>query len=251
MAGVIINSDDFGYNPETNEAIEMAFDKGYISSTSMLTNFNEGFADARTRINNGSVSSAAVGIHLNLTEGTPLTSGIKTQSRFCDGRAFHGKARQTKMFRLNDEECKAVHNELNAQLEQFKTLGFPPSHIDSHHHVHTEWAVMSIVATLAKEHNIKKIRLSRNTGAGISKFKNMYKLIFNKMLVAKGFRCTQLMGDIDDYMNSGLPGNAIAEIMVHAVFTDGMLTDMDGKELGKKLSQLSFDRSSLMNFSQL
>lgn len=249
MAGVIINSDDFGYNPEVNKAIVLAFKHNYISSTTTLTNFEEGFADARRIVNESSINPDAIGIHLNLTEGKPLTDGIKSCSRFCDGNEFHGKARSQKMFTLAVDEKKAVKDELNAQIEQFKTLGFAPSHIDSHHHVHTEWGVMNVLMGIADSHNVKKIRLSRNVGPGISTAKGIYKFLINKYLPLRGFTTTTLMGDIDDYSHSGMPNGVLAEIMVHAIFVDGVLADLDGKDLAQKLSKLNLN--NILNYSQI
>ncbi len=251
MVRVVINSDDFGYSPDVNKATLMAFDKGYISSTTMLANFEEGFEDAREKINNNLIDTKAVGIHLNLTEGTPLTEGIKSCSRFCDGKLFHGKARQSQIFKLAADERNAVKEELNAQIEKIKTLGFTPSHIDSHHHVHTEWAIMNIIKQLAPQHNISKIRLSRNTGAGIGKVKAIYKYLFNKLILSGGFRSTNLMGDINDYIRSGLPGNTDAEIMVHAILVNGDLVDLDGQLLQGKLNLLQLSAVQLINYTEL
>ncbi len=251
MVRVIINSDDFGYSPAINKATLAAFNGGLITSTTMLANFEEGFADAEQIIRNKLIDTRAIGIHLNLTDGNPLTDDIKNCERFCDGNKFHARARQANLFKLSAAEKTAVQQELNAQIERIKSLGFTPSHIDSHHHVHTEWAIMNIIRDIAPGHGIRKVRLSRNVGSGISIVKGLYKYLFNKRISLSGFNSTHLMGDINDYVSAGFGLSADAEIMVHAIFKNDALVDLDGKRLDEKLALLPIRRTKLINYTEL
>lgn len=251
MVRVIINSDDFGYSPAVNKATVAAFKAGLITSTTMLANFEEGFADAEQVIRNKLIDTRAIGIHLNLTDGNPLTEGIKNCERFCDGNKFHARARQANLFKLSVAEKNAVQQELNAQIERIKSLGFIPSHIDSHHHVHTEWAVMDIIRDIAPVHGIRKVRLSRNVGPGIRIVKRVYKYLFNKRISMSGFNSTRLMGDINDYLSVGSGLSADAEVMVHAILKNDELVDLDGKKLDEKLAMLPLNHAKLINYTEL
>ena len=79
---IIINGDDFGMNRRCSTAIAAAFDKGLITDTTMMANgdcFEYAVALAREK---GFFDR--IGIHFNLTEGTPLTKGItelRTEAR--------------------------------------------------------------------------------------------------------------------------------------------------------------------------
>lgn len=251
MARVIINSDDFGYSPDVNSAIVMAFRKGLITSTSMLVNFQDGYADAIRIIKDKLINTNAIGIHLNLTEGPPLTDAIKECARFCDGKVFHGRARKNMLFKLSKPEKRAVERELSAQFEKIGSLGFAPSHIDSHHHIHTEWGVMCILKDIARAHGVQKIRLSRNVGGGIGLVKIMYKSMFNRYLNSCGFTTTRFMGDIDDYLFTGSLPCEDAEIMVHALWKDNSLVDLDGSCLKSKLDKLSICHTKAVNYTDL
>lgn len=252
MARAIINSDDFGYNVDTNNAIALAFEEKLITSTTMLTNFDEGFVHASKLIDNNKIDKRAVGIHLNLTEGVPLSEPIKNCAKFCNGERFHGAARKQNLFKLNTHEKKCVKEELNAQLSKFLSLGFAPSHIDSHHHIHTEWGILNVVLKAAIRFNIRKVRIARNTGTSNSKLKSIYKNFLNSYISFRGYSSTEYMGDIADYTHyNSLPDSDI-EIMVHALFNEkGELCDMDKQNLKEKIKAISFERHSLINFSDL
>jgi len=100
---------------------------------------------------------------------------------------------------MDELDTLCVQEELNAQLTLFKErFGFSPSHIDSHHHIHTEWAIMKCVVGLAKKHQINAIRLSRNIGDIAGFKKKLYKGVFNKYLRYKGFKTVDFFGDITD-----------------------------------------------------
>ena len=187
MVRVIINSDDFGLNNEVNKAIAEAFEKGLISSTTSLVNFTASLNEASELVSQGRVPKESVGIHLNLSEGQPLDPSSLKCELLCSGDEFNGAIRNKPVFHLSKKDAKIIYLELEAQLLKFiSTYGFTPTHIDGHHHIHTEWAIMSIVIRLAKKYNIDKIRLTRNIGHGISISKKIleYKYDPNTLLVA-------------------------------------------------------------------
>ena len=80
--GIIVNADDFGRDEESTRAILECFRRGYINQTTLMVNMpcaekavvlarEAGFADK-------------IGLHLNLTQGMPLTESIKRFSEMCD-----------------------------------------------------------------------------------------------------------------------------------------------------------------------
>jgi predicted glycoside hydrolase/deacetylase ChbG (UPF0249 family) len=123
---VIINADDFGMTSEINAAIVEAFHKRWISSTTIMANMpgtEEAFALAR-RYN----LIGCIGIHLNLTEGYPITKDIAHFYRFCDEK---GRLRPRRtMFHLSTRERLAVEHEIDAQVEKCLNHDIPLTHID-------------------------------------------------------------------------------------------------------------------------
>lgn len=219
MARFIINCDDFGQDKGVNRAIREAFCSGIISSTTLLANM-DGFDDAVSMVLTRSIPIHAVGIHLNLTQGAPLSQRILSESRFCNDGLFHGNARQTPLLYLTKSENQAVCDEVEAQILRLREHGIPISHADGHHHIHTEWGIFNAIENLLKEYQITKIRISRTLGVSHRNFKSslklLYKIAFNIYLKRKGFSTCKEMGEFSDFFKSThLDGPS--EIMVHFV----------------------------------
>lgn len=235
---IIINNDDFGYSREYNKAAYSAFQKNLISSTTTLVNFEDGLEDAITYIERNLIDKNAIGIHLNLTEGVPLTKEMRNNSRFCKNGVYESQNKGP-TFYLNRENRKCVYGEIEAQMDLFiSKFGFLPSHIDSHHHSHAEWGFTPSVVRLAKKYAIKSIRLAQNTGH-TAMHKKVYRNLVNWYLSQKGFKVTDRFGGIDDLYISGLDPNKNYEIMVHARLSGKeTLVDIDLENLELKLTKL-------------
>jgi predicted glycoside hydrolase/deacetylase ChbG (UPF0249 family) len=253
---IIINSDDFGYSPEVNYAIVKAFQRNLISSTTTLVNFPEGFLDAQELLSKNEVSSSNLGIHFNLTEGVPVTLAISENPIFCENGKFNGAIRKKGLFFLDKKSNEQVYNELEGQLQKFiNELGFLPSHIDGHHHIHTEWAIGNHVRKLAKKYKINKIRITRNTGIEDSFVKKIYRRIYNRTLGLGGFVCVAKFGDINDMMECGFNKDSNYEIMVHAISCESdkdLILDLDRNNLHDQLLKLfKSDDWTLASYSNL
>ncbi len=239
MAGVIIHSDDFGYSVPVNEAIETAFRLKLISSTSMLVNFNDGFKDAISRVISGHIQSEAIGIHLNLTQGKPVTTHIQKCKRFVNEGQFCFK--RNHLWFLTKVEKTAIYREFEAQLQMMIKNGISPSKIDSHHHIHTEPAVLPIVIQLARQYKINQIRICRNIGSRGNILKYVYRLLINHHLQKIGLAASELFGDINDFIRYPIHNlnRRNLELMVHAKFnSNNQLIDLDGESLLLKIGSL-------------
>lgn len=238
---IVINSDDFGISPSINTAIFIAFSKGLISSTSTLVNFEEGLNDAVGYAESNKIDSNAIGIHFNLTQGIPLTKKIRSNTRFCDEGVFKNNRSSSPNFKLDTYSKQCVYHELDAQMRHFiAKFGFLPSHIDSHHHIHTEWAIAQCVMDLAKKHKIESIRLARNTGKANDFKKKIYRILLNNYIKFKGFKITDKFGGINDLVFSGINSTKSYEIMVHAMMSPygHDILDLDHENLNQKLMEL-------------
>lgn len=249
---IIVNSDDFGLSVAVNEAILNSINAGMLTDTTMLVN-KEGFDDAVQKIASHQVFHDKIGLHINLTDGKPLTDGIKKCARFCNADGMYIYTRSTPVWSLLPNEKKAIYTEVKAQIERCKTNNIKLTHIDSHHHVHTEWGILNVCLHASREAGINKVRLSRNIGGGISKVKQLYKSAFNFYIKnIAGFKTTQYFGDVDDMeINRPLPPNAILELMVHAMYGDnGQIVDYNQKSLFEQVSRI-ISGHQLISYSQL
>jgi predicted glycoside hydrolase/deacetylase ChbG (UPF0249 family) len=185
-----------------------------------------------------------VGLHLNLTEGYPLSRSLPACPTFCGkgGRLIYDRERS--LFRLGRRERMAVYEEMETQLERVLAAGIRPTHLDSHHHTHTEWAIAPLVCRLARANGIGRVRLTRNMGQVPGRAKRWYKAVFNYWFLGprSGLDNTDYFGDIGD-MNYFLKESGgkrredlSFEIMVHPLFDGhGGLVDYDGGDLRQGL----------------
>lgn len=223
---VIINADDYGLNEHCSKAIAQAFAEGLITDTTMMAT-GEYFDPAVTLAQEQGFFSQ-IGIHLNLTEGKPLTEDILQFPSLTENGVFCRK--NTRNQKLSKEEQDAVYQELSAQIKRLEDAGITITHADSHHHIHTDIYIAPIAHRVCKEHGITKLRLHRNVGA-IPFYKKILKNRFNKQIQREGFCTTDYFAYPMDVQGADIPDNT--EIMVHPDYNDdGVLIDRTGASSG-------------------
>lgn len=228
---LVINADDFGKSKEVNRAVLEAFEKKFIMRTTLMVNMP--FADEAVQLAQERGLSDRIGIHLNLTEGRPLTEAIRTNPFFCDGEGnFHALFHSKIMSRLymSNQESRQIYEELKAQLEKYERYGLTLWHVDSHHHVHTDYPVYRVLKRLSAEYPLASIRISRNMYSGGNPLMRLYKKMYNNAVRKLCVHTTDFFGSYKDYADYGktLPQQSSLEIMVHPMYdANGILVDTD------------------------
>lgn len=232
---IIVNADDFGISPDVNKAIVTCFEEGLISSTSIMANM-PAFDEACDLAFRGSLEKE-IGIHLNLTEGTPLTDSMKANRNFCNDDGYFCCERHPIL--LSSLDKRSIIAEFEAQIRKCNAAGIHITHLDSHEHVHTEWGIFSAIRPILKKYQILRIRPSANVHR-VHLFVKCYKWIFNRRLSRGGFASVDLFDSLDTICGMSeerWAGTASLEIMVHPGFTaDGKLIDrIEGDSMVPKL----------------
>ncbi|TDT51901.1 chitin disaccharide deacetylase [Fonticella tunisiensis] len=141
---LIVNADDFGYSKGVNLGVIEAFKNGVVTSTTMMTNMpGAEHAASLAKENPG----LGVGIHLVLTMGKPVRNDVP--SLVDENGRFHRLKDMTDKIKVED-----VEREFEAQIERFLSFGLTPTHLDSHHHVHTQKKILPVVMKLAEKYNL-------------------------------------------------------------------------------------------------
>ena len=96
-------------------------------------------------------------------------------------------------------------------------------HLDSHHHVHTDWSIYRLLRPLAQKYRITTIRLSADLHK-VNIFKKVYKGVYNTLL-RKDFASYDHFCEIDEYSLNEARG--ITEVMVHPLTNEGVMYDSD------------------------
>lgn len=222
MNRIIINADDFGLNEHNSRAIAEAFKKGLITDTTMMASgeFFNGAVDLAKRED----FFDKIGIHLNLTEGEPLTEDIKKHERFVTNGRFNKKYGSAKC--LTCAEADAIYKELTAQVKMLKGAGIKITHADSHHHIHTYFYIAPIALRVCRENGIDKIRILRQSVQDVRQRES-----FKLLLEQNGFITTKCFMYACDALDKIIPDNT--EILTHPDFDkNGVLIDRRGFDSG-------------------
>jgi len=241
-ARLIVNADDFGLCSEVNRGIVEAYERGLVTSASLLPTgaaFDEAVALARSR------PGLDLGLHLALTQTTPasppasIPSLVDRSGRFPpDWRAFVARYFSGRVRREH------VVRELRAQIARVQCAGLAISHLDSHQHVHMLPGLLPIVVGLAAEHGIGAMRYPRETagahqGGSTSRLRRRAELAAldaacrlgapllkrNGLFIADGFRGFSEAGQWNEQSLAAALADldgGVTELCCHPGVTDGI-----------------------------
>jgi hypothetical protein len=247
---IIINADDFGYSQEINKAILESFNENLISSSTLLTNM-KGFEDACEKIKSLKLNNR-VGIHLNLTEGEPLTENIKKFPDFYkDGIGMY---KSFKGYFLENEVKNVIYNELEAQIIKYYSFIGKPTHLDTHHHVHLySLSLQKIFISLAKKFKIPAIRISFNCGKNLSWKRKLYSFIYNKNLSLNNLAKVKFFCEIRSITPQILNKSCPIEIMVHPFpGAKGLILNYrNGEDLRRLIEQKITIKKRLVSYYEI
>jgi predicted glycoside hydrolase/deacetylase ChbG (UPF0249 family) len=181
---VVLHADDFGMNDAVTNGIIECFRNGPLTSTSLLANAPSAeLALERWRILEAERAGGALpselirrrlddpvapfdlGIHINLTQGRPLTGErfpprlLDARGRFLSvGRLFGRLAFKGHRFR------SAITAELSAQIAWMLDRSLPPSHLNGHQYIELMPVVRDIVPELLDRFRVPAVRLAYEPG---------------------------------------------------------------------------------------
>lgn len=128
---LIVNADDFGRTEAVNKGVMLAYEEGIVTSASLMVRWPASEQAAEFALAH---EDFGLGIHLDLGEWQRT-----------------GEAWEPVYVVAPTDDVQAVSTELGNQLGRFhKLMSRPPTHIDSHQHVHRSEPVASVVADFAR-----------------------------------------------------------------------------------------------------
>ncbi len=233
MKEIIINADDFGLNSSVNKAIIESFDRGLITSTTLMANM-PGFDEAVHLAHKHNLTQK-IGVHLVLTDGIPLTKEISSIPFFFNGKESYKKYKHH-LFFPNKKIKELIYKEFSAQIEKIQSNNILITHIDTHHHVHEAFGVCKILLALSKKYNISFIRILNNLEKPTKIHKRFYRNFINRYIKQKHSAFSIYFGNQYDFISTINKDPAFlyekTEIMVHPDYSsDGKLIDKSGKNL--------------------
>lgn len=151
---VIVNADDFGYYDCVSRGILSAANLGAVTATGIFA--NSPFLASHLRWLE-QCDSLDTGVHLNLTDRSPLTPAMRARLRRWNGH-FPGKFITASLILTGRLPIDEVTQELRAQIERCLESGVKISFLNSHEHIHMLPPVFRITQDLATEYSIHHVR---------------------------------------------------------------------------------------------
>jgi chitin disaccharide deacetylase len=149
---LIVNADDFGLSESVSRGIITAHRAGILTSTTFMTNFPWAHELAPLL---SEAPDLGVGVHLNLTTGTPLLPPEQVDSLVDTQGHFH----KSILHLLTRIDMSQVRQEWAAQVEKgIQLLGRLPTHLDTHRYLqgHPEFAAAMI--DTARAYGVRAVR---------------------------------------------------------------------------------------------
>jgi len=155
---IVINADDFGLCEGVNKAVLKAYTDGVLTSTTIMVNMPA--AEEAVEIAK-KLPTLSVGVHLNLTEGKPVSKDACVECLLdADGNFTYSPAKLSVLSIARGKIRGAIAAEFAAQIQWVIDRGLAPTHLDSHKHIHSFPVIFSIVCQLAKRFEIPAIRFT-------------------------------------------------------------------------------------------
>jgi predicted glycoside hydrolase/deacetylase ChbG (UPF0249 family) len=181
---VVLHADDFGMSEAVNRGVLRGFEQGLLTSTSILANA-PGAASAlaswprleRRRAGRVLPSTARrqelrdpplpfdLGVHLNLTQGRPLTAGKYPELLLDAAGRFPGAWGLFWRLWQHGRHCRqAIQAELSAQIALVIEHGIRPTHLNGHQYLELFPTMGGHFTALMERFNIGLMRIPWETG---------------------------------------------------------------------------------------
>jgi predicted glycoside hydrolase/deacetylase ChbG (UPF0249 family) len=153
---LIVNADDFGLTEGVNRGIVHAHLEGIVTSATLLAN---GLAfDSAVNVSK-SVHGLGLGVHLNLSEGAPVSHPCRVPTLLDARKRLHFSPLKLWLaIAAGQVRVAEIETELRAQITKIVRAGIAPTHLDGHKHIHVVPAISDIVIRLAVEFGIPAVR---------------------------------------------------------------------------------------------
>ncbi len=164
MPRLIVNADDLGLTPGVNRAIVQAFQRGIVTSATLMANA-PAFSEAVSLLSvlpEYQSRELSIGCHIVLVDGTPLSPPETIPSLLDPAESsprFYKKLWKFALASVRGKiSAREVELEASAQVQRLQRSGVAVSHLDCHKHSHMFPPVLEGVLRAAATHGIRCIR---------------------------------------------------------------------------------------------
>lgn len=227
---LVINADDFGYFASVSRGVIECVRRKAITATGIMANgprFKETIEWLRE------FPELDIGVHLNITYGLPLTSGMKA-CLSCYEKKFQDRMRTARLILCKKLPVSTVIEEWRAQIKKCLSNGLRIRFINSHEHIHMLPPLFKPFVELTREFNVPYFRYTqpeRPTTLDIKPFfRNLILVLLVLLnrrfktnncirLIGSGMSCKLSLGHLEMCFKK-LKGGQTYELMCHPGYYD-------------------------------
>jgi predicted glycoside hydrolase/deacetylase ChbG (UPF0249 family) len=210
MRQVIINADDFGLSESINRSIITAYERGVLTSTTLLVD-REATNDAVEIAKD--YPRLSIGLHLDLDRF------------FCfEVNGYFGitidDIDHTTYDYITRSQLSAIRQEIARQVETIFRLGICPTHLDGHHNIHLMPSILLEVVDVMRDFSLNKIRFPRNFYGSYIDIYRAFKNVLDTANILYPKRTAEIdeelpLGRVFERLDEG-----ISEVIVHTDLPD-------------------------------
>ncbi len=152
---LIITADDLGSSTQRSHGIFLCFEQGVVRSAGVIPNMGDSHRAAK----HAREKKLPCGLHINLTDGSPI-SGAKDVESLVDAQGnFLGNGGLRRLLDDGAIDPQHLEREIRAQVEwMFDCYGYP-THVSSHRHIHVHPTVFPLLIPIVERYSIRAIRM--------------------------------------------------------------------------------------------
>jgi chitin disaccharide deacetylase len=195
---VIINADDFGWDINTvNTTIEL-FEKGSLTSATIMTGHpTSNVAIEYAKANRNKFS---FGLHFNIVDGHRSLSEPAVYSLLGRDGFFEESNRQRRKAVCWQIDPADIQRELETQLTSLLDSGVEVSHVDSHGHLHKYPCIINSMKPILKKYKIAYVRAPQNQFPVFKIRKMLLNRLFRIFFI--GLKCSDYFFMLDNHDDS-------------------------------------------------
>lgn len=222
MKQLAITADDFGLHQDLDRGIVEVCEKGIVTHVSLVANGGNIGKACQFLLRHPETTA---GIHLNLTDGNPLSNPDSIRPLLNKTGNFLGLHREIAVAYLSRPSLiKAIEAEYRAQVERLLGLGIRLWQLNCHGHLHAIPQLFRLLTRLASDYRIPFVRAGKEwPSAGL--FLRSLKQASKMSLLAFGFRVSKRIVKTEDrwrknycfgmFDSGALTLERLEEILIH------------------------------------
>ena len=152
---LIVNADDLGSSKSVNAAIAEAYDRGIVTSASLMAGgeaFDEAVQETMKR-------NLSLGLHVTLCDGRSVLKHGQIPDLVDSDGCFEESPVKAWIKYMKPGILPQIEAEVAAQFDRLEREGLKPDHVNSHHHLQMHPLIFEIICRQASKRGVSWVRI--------------------------------------------------------------------------------------------